>query len=217
MRLVGILGGTFDPIHFGHLRMAQELADALNLDEVRYIPAATPPHRVQPFISAQHRLEMVRLAIADNPIFLLDERELQRAEQDGNIPSYTIDTLISLRKELGEETAIHLLMGSDAFLGLPAWHRWQELLDYCHIIVAHRPGFAVTENMPVSLKAFWDGSATTQIADLSRKNAGHILMQPITPLDISATKIREDMKKNLIPRYLMPQSVIAYINENGLL
>lgn len=217
MRLVGIMGGTFDPIHFGHLRMAQELADTLNLSEIRFIPAATPPHKTQPSISAQHRLEMVRLAIADNPRFALDSRELQRAQYDSSLPSYTIDTLISLHGELGEETAIHLLMGSDAFLGLPTWHRWQELLGYCHIIVAHRPGFTVTENMPKPLKTFWDDSATTLIADLSRKNAGYILMQPITPLDISATRIREDLKKNLTPRYLMPERLIEYINKYHLL
>jgi nicotinate-nucleotide adenylyltransferase len=217
MRLVGILGGTFDPIHFGHLRMAQELADALNLAEVRFIPAATPPHRVQPSISAQHRLEMVRLAIANNPKFVLDQRELQRAEQDSNTPSYTIDTLISLREDLGEEIALHLLMGSDAFLGLPVWHRWEELLDYCHIIVAHRPGFAVTENMPALLKTVWDKSATTQITDLSQKNAGNILMQTITPLDISATQIRADIRNSRTPRYLMPGCLIEYIDKNRLL
>lgn len=216
MRLVGILGGTFDPIHFGHLRMAQELADVLKLSEVRFIPAATPPHRDQPSISAQHRLEMVRLAIADNSRFVLDSRELERAKKNSGTPSYSIDTLTSLREELGKEATLLLLMGSDAFLGLPAWHRWQELLDYCHMIVAHRPGFALMENMPKLLKTVWDKSATTQTADLSSKSGGYILLQPITPLDISATRIREDLKNKRTPRYLMPECLIEYIHKNRL-
>jgi len=108
-------------------------------------------------------------------------------------------------------------MGSDAFLSLPNWQRWQELLNYCHIVVAHRPNITPDpETMPAQLKTLWGKSVTTRIEDLAKKAAGHILMQHITPLDISATQIREDFKHNLTPRYLMPECVIDYINKNGL-
>lgn len=134
MRLVGLLGGTFNPIHYGHLRMAQELANGLGMDEVKFIPSANPPHKDSVTVSAEHRATMVKLAIADNPLFTLDKRELERQGT-----SYTIDTLISLREELGNNTALCLMMGSDAFIKLNTWHRWQALLDYAHIILVQRP------------------------------------------------------------------------------
>ncbi len=210
--MIGILGGTFDPIHFGHLRMAQELLEALNLSEVRFIPAATPPLKNQPIASANDRVAMLRLAIAGNAQFSLDERELGRSGT-----SYTIDTLLSLRAELGGDVSLCLLMGSDAFLSLPNWQRWQELLNYCHIVVAHRPNIAPSpEAMPDQLKALREKSVTTRIEDLTKKAAGHILMQHITPLDISATKIREDLNLNITPRYLMPDDVIDFIHSHQL-
>ncbi|MEO8418407.1 MAG: nicotinate-nucleotide adenylyltransferase [Methylophilaceae bacterium] len=210
--MIGILGGTFDPIHFGHLRMAQELATVLNLSEVRFIPAALPPHRMQPQSPASHRAAMVRLAIAGNPKFSLDERELQRTGA-----SYTIDTLLSLREDMGQTAPLCLLMGCDAFLGLPGWHRWHELLALCHIVVVQRPNTAPHPgNMPAPLTALWEKCATTRIKDLAEKNAGHILMQDITPLDISATRIREALKQNTSPRYLMPDAVIDYIHAQQL-
>jgi nicotinate-nucleotide adenylyltransferase len=210
--MIGILGGTFDPIHFGHLRMAQELLEALNLSEVRFIPAATPPLKNQPIASASDRTAMVRLAIESNSQFNLDERELRRSGT-----SYTVDTLLSLRKGLGADVSLCLLMGSDAFLGLPNWLRWQELLNYCHIVVAHRPNFAPEPAaMPAPLRTLWEKSATTRIEDLTKKTAGHILMQHITPLDISATKIREDLNHNIAPRYLMPDCVIDFIHSRQL-
>ncbi|HLD09648.1 MAG TPA: nicotinic acid mononucleotide adenylyltransferase, partial [Methylophilaceae bacterium] len=128
-----------------------------------------------------------------------------------------IDTLLSLRTELGGDVSLCLLMGSDAFLGLPNWQRWQELLNYCHIVVAHRPNIAPgTEAMPALLRPLWEKSATTRIEDLSRKAAGHILTQHITPLDISATRIREDLNRNIAPRYLMPDCVIDFIHDHRL-
>ena len=119
---IGVMGGTFDPIHFGHLRMAEELGEALGLAEVRFIPAGQPPHRATPSISAAHRLQMVKLATAGNPRFSVDAREvvLDRA-------SYSVDTLTDLRQELGAKQPICLLMGADAFLGLTGWKNWQAL------------------------------------------------------------------------------------------
>lgn len=210
--MIGILGGTFDPIHFGHLRMAQELSDALDLGEVRFIPAAISPLKIQPIASASERAAMLRLAIADNHKFSLDERELKRSGT-----SYTIDTLLSLRQELGADVPLCLLMGSDVFLGLPNWQRWQELLNYCHIVVAHRPNSAPDpEAMPAPLRALWGKSATTHVEDLTKKSAGHIFLQHITPLDISATRIREDLSHNLTPRHLMPDCVVDFIHSRQL-
>ena len=133
-RRIGLLGGTFNPVHIGHLRSAVEVADALQLDALRLIPSARPPHRSAPEVSAQDRLAMVRLAVADAGVLQVDDRELQRDK-----PSYSIDTLESLRSELAADDQLFLLLGWDAFCGLPSWQRWDELLQHCHILVLQRP------------------------------------------------------------------------------
>ena len=206
MPKIGLLGGTFNPIHFGHLRMAQELADALSLDEVRFIPSANPPHKAVPKVSAKQRAEMVRMAIADNPLFKLDTRELERIGA-----SYTIDTLVSLREELGASVALCLIMGSDAFVHLNTWARWQELLNYCHIILVQRPNTAQQPKLAGELATLLEENYTENIADLSQKPAGYIHMQAITPLDISSTDIRKALKNKLSARYLVPEKLIDYL------
>lgn len=212
MRAIGVLGGTFDPIHFGHLRMAQELAAAVQLDEVLFVPAAIPPHRQQPATSAQHRAAMVALAIQDNPHFRLDMRELLREGA-----SYTIDTLQALRLEFGEETSISLLLGSDAFLGLPGWHHWQELLDLAHIVVAYRPHAPLLrEKMHPRLQALCKERQTEDAQVLTQMRAGHLFLQHITALDISATHIRGCFRNGESPRYLLPDNVIDYIVKEAL-
>jgi nicotinate-nucleotide adenylyltransferase len=220
LKLIGLLGGTFNPIHFGHLRMAQELADALKLTEVRFIPSANPPHKDAPTVSAQHRAAMVKLAIADNPLFKLDERELSR---DG--ASYTIDTLISLREEFGENASLCLMMGSDAFTKLDSWHRWQELLDYCHIILVQRPNSSlkkIPEKLSEKMTAFLSEHYTENVDDLAEKLVGYIHMQAITAQDISATSIREKLgirEKLAAPasvKYMLPDNVLNYIQQHQL-
>lgn len=212
MRLVGLLGGTFNPIHFGHLRMAQELTDALNLAEVRFIPAANPPHKAKPAVSARHRAAMVQMAIADNPLFKLDTRELTRKGS-----SYTIDTLISLRQELGQNVALCLIMGSDAFLGLNTWHRWQSLLDYCHIVIVQRPHAELKQaKLSNELTLLLHEFLTEKLDDLVNKSAGCIYMQKITPQDISATQIRALLKAGKMPHKLTPAKVIEYIAAHHL-
>lgn len=208
--LIGLLGGTFNPIHNGHLRLAQELADALNFSEVRFIPSANPPHKTAPKISAQHRAAMVQLAIADNPLFKLDRRELDRAGA-----SYTIDTLISLQEELGGSAPLCLIMGSDAFAQINTWHRWQALIDYCHIILVQRPASATQPKLAEELSVLLHNHYTENISDLTTENAGYIHMQKITALDITSTNIREQLKAGHSPRYLMPDNVIAYIKDNS--
>jgi nicotinate-nucleotide adenylyltransferase len=213
LKTIGLLGGTFDPVHFGHLRMAQELAEALQLDEVRFIPAAIPPHKTATFSSAKHRAAMVGLAIAHNPRFSLDERELHRSGT-----SYTFDTLQSLKDELGQDTSLVLLMGSDAFIKLNTWHRWQELLTLCHITLVQRPISPTSskETLPEVLETFLHDHYTENGADLHTHASGFITMQQVTALDISATQIRSILTKNQSARYLIPDSVIDYIRAQHL-
>ena len=211
MRHIGLLGGTFNPIHFGHLRMAQELADAVNLDKVRFIPSANPPHKTAPNVSAEHRCQMVQLAIENNPQFLLDTRELNRIGA-----SYTIDTLISLRSELGNDVALSLMMGSDAFTKLNTWHRWQELLNFCHLILVQRPSSLIKQPLDNGLETLLHEHYTEDADDLSAQAAGCIHMQSVTALDISSTAIRAAFKNKLTPRYLLPENVIHYIELNQL-
>ena len=211
MQLIGLLGGTFNPIHFGHLRMAQELADALNFNEIRFIPSANPPHKNQPSVSAQHRAAMVQLAIADKPLFKLDTRELDR---DG--ASYTIDTLISLREELGDNVSLCLVMGSDAFAKLDTWHHWDALLKYSHIILVQRPNKLAQTKLSEALTALLHDNYSEKISDLSEKSAGYIHMQAITAQDISATNIREKLTLGESARYLVSENVLAYIQQYKL-
>ena len=209
--LIGLLGGTFNPIHNGHLRLAQELADALNFSEVRFIPSANPPHKIAPKISAQHRAANVQLAITDNSLFKLDTRELDRAGA-----SYSIDTLISLQEELGGSAQLCLIMGSDAFAQINTWHRWQALIEYCHIILVQRPASATQPKLAEELSDLLRNHYTENISDLTTENAGYIHMQKITALDITSTNIRAQLEAGVSPRYLMPDNVIAYIKRNKL-
>ena len=214
--LIGILGGTFNPIHFGHLRMAQELADALNLSAVRFVPSANPPHKTMPTVSAEHRANMVKLAISDNPIFKLDTRELARTGA-----SYTIDTLASIRDELGENAALCLMMGSDAFTNLDTWHRYSELLEYCHIILVQRPNkktqsLQTQAKLSDTLTALLQNHYTENSDDLHEKSAGYIHMQAITAQDISSTDIREKLSKKTSCNYLLPDNVLQYIAQHKL-
>lgn len=212
---LGILGGTFDPLHFGHLRLAQELAEGLGLGGVRFIPAGQPPHRGQPFASPQQRLEMVRLGIAGNPLFALDEREIFKTA-----PSYSVETLLDLRRELGEAQSLCLFMGADAFLGLSTWHRWRELFGLAHIVVAQRPGVAgiarAAATLPAELRDELNRRLANEPGALQDAPAGAILVHPITALDISATQIRSDLAAGRSPRYLLPDAVLDYIQTNGL-
>jgi len=209
---IGILGGTFDPIHYAHLRLAEEMADGLAVDQVRLIPASVPPHRATPRVTAADRLAMTRLACAGNPRFLVDDRECRRQG-----PSYTVDTLLELRAELGSERPFCLLMGVDAFLGLPTWSRWENLFGLTHVVIAHRPGFDLDPaGMPQALAQQLEARGVTKLSQLHRAAAGLLWLQPITPLDISATAIRAAIQGERSPRYLLPDSVLDYIHRKTL-
>ena len=211
MARIGLLGGTFDPIHFGHLGMAQELAQALALDTVKFIPAAVPPLKSQPSASAIDRCAMVQLAIANNPDFQLDDRELKRTG-----PSYTLDTLRSLRSELGEQDSLVLFIGSDAFKQFNRWHQWQEIIGLCHIALVARPDSEVSTGLDPELVTFLQDHYTENAMDLQSATAGLITMQAITPLTISSSAIREQLKIRQSARYLTPDCVLDYIAQHGL-
>lgn len=211
MARIGLLGGTFDPIHFGHLRMAEELAQSLQLDTVKFIPAATPPLKTQPKVLASDRSAMVQLAIAGNPCFALDERELHR---DG--PSYTVDTLRSLRSELTDNDSLVMFIGSDAFKQFNRWHRWQEIIQLCHIALVDRPNGSGATGLNEDLLAFLQAHYTENSLDLQTKPAGCITMQAITPLTISSTALREHINQHQSARYLSPDAVLDYINQHKL-
>lgn len=211
---IGILGGTFDPIHFGHLRLAQEVADKLRLAEVRFVPSGTPPHRALPGAVATDRLAMVRLAVAGNPLFVVDERETGKTG-----PGYTVDTLTALRAEIGATQSLVLLMGADAFLDLATWNRWHQLFDLAHIAVAYRPGFPVDtwqSRMPQPLAAEYNARLMHQPFAVHIAPAGGIVVVPIAALDISATLIREATRKGGNARYLLPDNIYQYIQEHKL-
>ena len=208
---IGIFGGTFDPIHYAHLRLAEELADRLALAEVRFVPARIPPHRAAPNVTAQHRLEMVRLAIQGNPRFCIDDRELRR---EG--PSYTVDTLLDLRRELGAHAPLLLIMGEDSYLALTTWSRWEQLYDLAHIVVAARPGFDLAlERLNAPLAAQTAPRLTSRPQDLAVGH-GRVLAADTTPLPISATQIRRHLETGHSARYLLPEEVLAYIQAHQL-
>ena len=213
-RPVGILGGTFDPIHYGHLRMAEELAEALDIGQVRFIPAGNPPHRGQPRAEARHRLEMARRAVVGNPRFVPDDREIARDR-----PSYSVDTLAELRAELPAGTPLVLFMGSDAFLGLTTWREWRGLFDLAHIAIAHRPGFSPTlweDALPDELRRQLAKRLSEQPGELVEAPAGRVFPHAITQLDISASQIRDRCLRGKSLRYLLPDALIDYIHENRL-
>jgi nicotinate-nucleotide adenylyltransferase len=208
MKPVGILGGTFDPIHHGHLRLALELYEALDLKQVRLIPLATPPHRLAPIAPARLRLAMLEAAIGNEPALLADDRELRRQGR-----SYTVDTLSDLRREL-TDIPVCLLLGMDAFAALHTWHRWQQLIGLTHIVVASRS----EAYLPVTgaVMDLFERHKTTDLQDLQRMPAGRIVLQPIPVLDISASRIRALIARGRNPRYLLPEPVIALINQHNL-
>jgi nicotinate-nucleotide adenylyltransferase len=211
---IGLLGGTFDPIHYGHLRLAEEMAEVLRLDQVRFIPAGQPPHRNQPRAGAQHRLEMAHLAVSGNPRFQLDPQEIERSA-----PSYSVDTLTALRAELPAETPLVLFMGGDAFLGLTGWHEWRRLFALAHIAVAHRPGYSLAsweDALPDPLRTLLSTRRCEHAADIAEKPAGGIFLHTITQLDISASQIRDRALRGKSLRYLLPDPVIDYIYEKRL-
>ncbi len=202
MRRIGILGGTFDPVHIGHLRSALEVAEFMALDELRLL------HRHTPQVAATDRLAMVRGAVQGVAGLSVDARELERDK-----PSYTIDTLESVRAELNRHDQLYLVLGWDAFCGLPGWHRWEELLQHCHILVLQRPDADVEP--PDELRNLLAARSQSDPTAMSGP-AGNISFVWQTPLAVSATQIRQLLASGKSVRFLVPDAVLAYIEAHGL-
>ncbi len=206
--MIAVFGGTFDPVHYGHLRPLLEVKQALGLDEVRLMPCFMPPHRDVPGATPKQRLKMLQLAIEEVPGFVIDQRELQRGG-----PSYMVDTLQSLRDELGK-TPICLIMGLDAFLGIESWHQWPRLYELSHIVVAQRPGSKLPQQGAVANLV--ENARVEDVSMLRQHAAGRVYFQSVTQLDISATAIREQIACGQDVRFLMPDSVRRYIETEDL-
>jgi len=199
---IGILGGTFDPVHFGHLRTALDVAEQLNLDHIRLVPSARPPHRTEPHATPEQRLTLLQLAIKGCEQFIVDDREVHRQGE-----SYTVDTLLSLREEFPDRP-LFLLMGTDAFAGIKTWSRWQQLLDLAHIVVMQRPNEQIT--MPSEYQ-----NNIAKAGD-DKLTIGKIWPVNVTQLAISATKIRTKIAQGDSVQYLLPDASIQLINMLGL-
>ena len=205
--MIGILGGTFDPVHHGHLRIALDAAEALELSEIRLIPLGQAVHREQPLASAAHRLEMLRLATAGHPRYRVDDREIRRGG-----PSYMIDTLRSLREERPDEP-LCLLLGSDAFAGFLSWRDPEGILQLANLAILRRPGEGHPEDEALGRLLMLRALPAEYLA---AQPAGAIAEIPVTQLDISASDIRRRIREGHDPSWLLPQAVIDYIRAQGL-
>jgi len=207
MKLLGVFGGTFDPIHYGHLRTAYEMLEVLDFDEVSFVPSGEPPHRGQTIADAEQRLEMVRVATRGQPGFSVDDCELRRTG-----PSYTIDTLTTIREEQ-PGVALGLIVGMDAFLALTTWHRWNEILDFAHLVIAHRPGWRIPDTD--ELGDLIGAHGTSDVEDLHENGHGRIFEHAVTQLEIASTEIRDLIAAGRDPRFLMPDAVRDVILKSG--
>jgi nicotinate-nucleotide adenylyltransferase len=215
--VVGVLGGTFDPVHFGHLRLGIEAMDALGLEAVRIVPArivpaGVPSHRAKPAAPAAARLQMVRLATAAETRFSVDA-----AEAESPSVSYTVDTLMRLRNELGSRQGLCLLLGADAFGSLATWSRWERLFELAHIAVASRAGQSFDpDSLPPALGVEFTARYQESAACLARAPAGCVVHFAMSALDISASGIRRLLSRGASARYLLPDAVLDYIASNNL-
>jgi nicotinate-nucleotide adenylyltransferase len=211
---LALLGGTFDPVHYGHLRLADDVRKALALPEVRLVPAGDPPHRRPPHAAARDRVAMLNLAVRAFPGLVVDTREIDRGGK-----SYTVDTLAGLRSEMPDRPLL-LLVGADAFRGLPTWHRWRELFDLAHLVVVPRPGVAIDTDLPAALAVEWHARQRDDATALRLAPAGTIFVQPVTPQAISSSRVRAALvragARSVEIAGLLPPTVLAYIESNGL-
>lgn len=205
--VLGIFGGMFDPVHHGHLRTAYELRVRLDIDRVHFVPAAQPPHRPPTVASTELRLAMLNAALGNESGCVIDCRELER---EG--PSYSVDTAMSLRAEYPDHV-LCLLLGMDAFLGLPQWHDWQRLFDLVNIVVARRPGASLPADG--ALGQLLDERRVMPDSDPDWAACGQIVIQDVTQLEISSSDLRASIRAGIKPKYLMPDSVWRLIEASG--
>lgn len=203
------MGGTFDPIHNGHLRTALELQQWLGIQQVHLIPSKTPVHKGKPGTSADQRLAMAQLAVSSEPSLVVDDREIRSSK-----PSYSFYTLQGLREQLGESVSISMIMGMDSYQTLPSWLEWQRFLELCHLIVLQRPGYQLSETS--AMVEYTRKHQAIDVTEIFSEPAGKVLIHELTPLGISATQIRQTIESGASPRYLIPDQVWQYIQENRL-
>lgn len=211
MNAIGILGGTFDPVHLGHVALAQAALAGLPLSEVLWLPSGSPGHRAPPAASARDRLAMLTLATAGNPRYRIDAGELDRSE-----PTYTVHTLTRLRAQLGSEQPLVLLLGSDSFLSLPTWLRWRELFDLAHIAHASRPGHLPSDGGPAPELSAEIARRSARGEQLAASAAGRIASFDMPPVDISSSAVRAQLAAGEDIRHLLPAAVLAYIQSQHL-
>ncbi|MBT8119923.1 MAG: nicotinate-nucleotide adenylyltransferase [Gammaproteobacteria bacterium] len=213
--MIGIFGGTFDPVHYGHIKTAFSVKQALNLSQLRFIPNRMPPHRAKPWLSVEQRLQLLHTALLDYPDVIIDERELDR---DG--PSYMVDTLASLKQEFPQE-ALCLVIGMDAFFGITTWFRWRSLFDLCHLVVIDRPGFdsaSIKQQFDAADYTFLHQRMSSDVDTLTTQENGRILLQSVPQLDISSTMIRDNLSHEELITQWMPEPVYkklrGFINDD---
>jgi nicotinate-nucleotide adenylyltransferase len=210
---IGIMGGTFNPVHIGHLRAAEEVAESLQLRQVIFMPSAKPPHKsATGLVSFDHRWRMLELALRGNPLFVLSDLEHQRPGM-----SYSVETLTQLSSEYGEGEGLYFVLGLDAFLELPTWKSYRELFSLCHFVVVARPGFA-PESLDVMLKTQVDDRYffDSEVQGYVHPNRYVVFYREITLLDISSSNIRNLLASRSSVRYLLPDEVEHYIRQQGL-
>jgi len=206
--VIAVFGGTFDPVHFAHLKMAQAVRVALGVDELRLLPCGRPPHRVPTEASVEQRRSMLEMALEDQPGLIMDDRELSRPG-----PSYMVDTLASMRQQYPADPIV-LIMGLDALSALHRWHHWQDLFQYAHILVLGRPGYKASENKVLS--SFLSSRWSQDLADLSSHPSGRIISLDLGLIDVSSTQIRDKIAHGEDVSTLLPQTVYEYIQAQGL-
>lgn len=208
LRHIGIFGGMFDPVHVGHLRAAISIREALDLDQLRFVPCAQPAHRDSPMADNRHRLAMLALALDTEPGLVIDHREIQR----GGI-SYLVDTLGSLREEY-PQSSLYFLLGSDAFSTLTHWHRWEDMLPLTHWVIMPRPGWELS--LSVDLQKVFETRRVSDWRALRKQTGGGIWVSEPGQIELSSTTIRQIISRGDSLRYLLPESVIDYIENNHL-
>lgn len=200
---IGIYGGTFDPIHYGHLSAASEVQQSLALDDVRMVLSAQPPHREQPVLSASDRFSLLTLALENYPRLLADDCEMKRTG-----PSYMVDTLLHYRQQM-PAGSVALILGVEAFNSLQSWYRWQEIIQLAHIVITDRAGF--DNQIEQSLAEYVDSFLTGDKSQLKQLTHGKIYLQPVKPIDISATQIRRLIKDRKPVKQLLPDACVEEI------
>lgn len=201
--MLGIFGGTFDPVHYGHLKPAQDVMRELGLSKVLFIPNSVPPHREQPDLPTAMRIELLQLAVSDYNGFELDLREIDRSGM-----SFMLDTLISLKQDYADEK-LCLIIGMDAFLTISHWYQWRSLFDYCHMVVTARPGFELPADLDAELRDRLVDSADA----LEQNESGKILIKSVSLLDISSSEIRQRVANAEDISELMPRNVYSKYRE----